>query len=85
LLDKAIKKAFSKDTIQQRNKAIAKAISETNEELRKKKLSKAYNLGFPKFKKKSNYNDTICYSQFFKIDKNYIKLPKLEPIKYKQH
>jgi putative transposase len=84
-LVKAIRRAFDEDTVKERNKAIAKAKEEPNEELRKKKLEKAYNLGFPKFKKKSRSNDSIYIPQGFKIAKSRIYIPKIGWIHYHKH
>jgi putative transposase len=85
LLDKALKRAFDDNIKLSRNKIIALAMTETDEKKKGIKLVKAYNYGFPNYKKKSNYNDTMCYPQIFKVKENYINLPKLGDIKYKQH
>ena len=84
-LDKAIHRTFDEDIVKQRQKAIAKAMAEPNDQYKQGKINRAYHYGFPKYKKKSNYNDTICYPQFFEIKKDKIKLPKIGWINYKQH
>jgi putative transposase len=77
--------ALSRKNVSERNKQIAIAKTEKDEEKRKKKLEKAYDYGFPKFKKKSKFNDSIHYPQYFKIKKSMISFPKLGWINYTRH
>ena len=82
---KTIKRAFDDDTVKERKKAIAKAMAETDEKLKQRKLDKAYNLGFPKYKKKSISNDSIYMPQGFKLRKSRIYVPKIGWIHYHKH
>ena len=84
-LSKAINKSFFKEIKTERNKAISKAMFEANEYLKNKKLVKAYNLGFPNFKKKSDYNDSFCIQSGFKIGRFRIFISKVGLLEYKQH
>ena len=84
-LRKSIGRAYDDDKKTERKKAIAKAMAETNEEIKQRKLARAYNLGFPKFKKKSALSDSFCISTRFKIRRSRIYIPQIGWIRYIKH
>jgi len=84
-LDKAVKKAFSPYIVEQRKAALKKAYQEPDLAKQSKKVAKALKLGFPKFKKKHDFRDSVHHPQHFKIQKARIKIPKLGWVRFRKH
>ncbi|MCK9369676.1 transposase, partial [Candidatus Dojkabacteria bacterium] len=68
-------KGINSQSLQQKNKDLDAAL--------KRKISKKSACGFPKFKKKSNNNDSFRVPQFFRLSNKAIYLPKIGWIKWK--
>ena len=66
---------INSQSLQQKNKDLDSAL--------KRKISKKSTCGFPKFKKKSNNNDSFRVPQFFKLSNKAVYLPKIGWIKWK--
>jgi putative transposase len=68
-------KEINSQSLQQKNKDLDAAL--------KRKISKKSSCGFPKFKKKSNNNDSFRVPQFFRLSNKAVYLPKIGWIKWK--
>ena len=77
--------AIKPKMIEERKRKIAEAHKLIDPIKKAKALKKAFEFGFPKFKRKSDFHDSIFYPQFFKIKKSRIFFPKIGWIDYKKH
>jgi len=85
ILDKAVKKAFSPYIVELRKAKIKKAYQEPDLTKQNKKVAKALLFGFPKFKKKHAFQDSIHHPQNFEIKRAKIKIPKLGWVRFRKH